>query len=98
MPRERGMSDALLRRHRASRARLGIDVAAGAIAGFGRRPRIAATACWRFPIYSQTFVYQELTQLLNHGHDVKFLYSELEEADPLPDQFAPLWRGRRQMF
>ena len=84
--------------HRASRVRLEVDRRVNAITGLGRRARIAATACWRFPIFSQTFVYQELTQLLNHGHDVKFLYSELERADPLPDQFAPLWRARRRMF
>jgi glycosyltransferase involved in cell wall biosynthesis/GT2 family glycosyltransferase len=84
--------------HRASRLRLVLNRRIGAVVGLGRRTRIVSTACWRFPIYSQTFVYQELTQLLKHGHDVKFLYSELERSDPLPDQFAPLWRGRRRMF
>src|SRR5256885_16823193 len=37
------------------------------------RHRMLATACWHFPIYSQTFVYQELTQLIQHGFDVRFL-------------------------
>ena len=32
-----------------------------------RRPRVLATICWNFPIYSQTFVYEELTQLLKSG-------------------------------
>jgi glycosyltransferase involved in cell wall biosynthesis/GT2 family glycosyltransferase len=84
--------------HRASRIRLASDRRTGAVTGLGQRARILSTACWRFPIYSQTFVYQELTQLLNHGHDVKFLYSELERSDALPAQFAPLWRNRRLMF
>ena len=59
--------------------------------------RIVSTACWRFPIYSQSFIYQELTQLANAGHDLTFLYAELDGTHPLPEQFAPVWRARRQM-
>jgi len=57
-----------------------------------------STACWRFPIYSQSFVYQELAQLVRHGYDLRFLYSEPEPNDKLPAQFDAIWRGRRRMF
>jgi len=63
----------------------------------GRR-RVMATACWRFPIYSQTFVYQELTQLLANGFDLRFLYARLDSRDYLPSQFSCLWRARRQLI
>jgi glycosyltransferase involved in cell wall biosynthesis/GT2 family glycosyltransferase len=84
--------------HGLSRLRLRSDRWRGTILTLGRRPRVLATACWRFPIYSQSFVYQELTQLLHQGYDLKFLYSELERRDRLPAQFEALWRGRRRMF
>jgi glycosyltransferase involved in cell wall biosynthesis len=60
-----------------------------------RRPRVVATACWSFPIYSQTFVYQELTQLARGGFGLRFVYSDLNEQDPLPPQFQAVWRARR---
>lgn len=84
--------------HGLSRLRLRSDRWRGTILTLGRRPRVLATACWRFPIYSQSFVYQELTQLCHQGYDLKFLYSELERRDRLPAQFEALWRGRRRMF
>ena len=62
-----------------------------------RKPRVLATACWHFPIYSQTFVYQELTQLIRSGATVRFLYSELKRDDAMPPQFEPLWRARRRL-
>jgi glycosyltransferase involved in cell wall biosynthesis len=84
--------------HGLSRLRLRFDRWRGTILTLGRHPRVLGTACWRFPIYSQSFVYQELTQLLHQGYDLKFLYSELERRDRLPAQFEALWRGRRRMF
>ena len=60
------------------------------------RQRVLATACWHFPIYSQTFVYQELTQLMRSGRVVRFLYGERNWRDPLPAQFRSLWRSRRR--
>ena len=48
------------------------------------RPRILATICWNFPIYSQTFVYEELTQLLDLGLDLRIVYSLLDPRDQLP--------------
>jgi glycosyltransferase involved in cell wall biosynthesis len=58
--------------------------------------RVAATACWQFPIYSQTFVYQELTQLARRGFRVRFFYGGLDRGVTLADQFGPVWRGRRR--
>ncbi len=59
---------------------------------------VAATACWSFPVYSQTFVYQELTQLLRHGFDLRFLYSDLKPREHLPEQFSRLWRAKRKLL
>ncbi len=66
---------------------------------FGRKPTpcVMATACWDFPIYSQTFVYQELTHLVRQGYSVRFLYAHLESRDRLPDAFSCLWRARRRL-
>jgi colanic acid/amylovoran biosynthesis glycosyltransferase len=62
----------------------------------GKTPRVMAIACWDFPIYSQTFVYQELTQLIRGGFEVCFLYCQLNLKSNLPAQFTPLWRARRR--
>lgn len=61
------------------------------------RPRIMAIACWNFPIYSQTFVYQELTQLIRNGFDIKFLYGRLNSRENLPKQFSCLWDAKFPM-
>ena len=55
-------------------------------------------ACWAFPIYSQTFVYQELTQLVRKGFSVRFLYAHQESRARLPGSFSCLWRVRRCLF
>jgi glycosyltransferase involved in cell wall biosynthesis len=57
-----------------------------------------ATACWHFPVYSQTFVYQELSQLMGRGFDVRFVYSRLLSRKQLPHQFLPIWRARRRLL
>lgn len=62
------------------------------------RPCVLATACWRFPIYSQTFVYQELTQLIKRGFVLKFLYSKLDSRKYCPPQFSRLWHARRKLI
>jgi glycosyltransferase involved in cell wall biosynthesis len=79
---------------RFSVARLKVD------GGPPRRTRIKvlATACDVFPIYSQTFVYQELTQLALHGFDVRFVYSKLDSRDCLGTQFQHLWSAKRRLF
>ena len=56
-----------------------------------------ATICWNFPIYSQTFVYEELTQLLNLGLDLRIVYSLLDPRDQLPTRYAPLWDLKRRL-
>ena len=60
--------------------------------------RVLATACWHFPIYSQTLVYQELTQLMRHGFTVRFLYGALNPRAYLPTQCARLWHTRRRLL
>lgn len=63
-----------------------------------RKPRVIATACWTFPIYSQTFVYEELEQLSRHGFDVRFLYVEPTSREELGGRFSRLWRRRRRTY
>jgi colanic acid/amylovoran biosynthesis glycosyltransferase len=83
--------------HRFERLRLQLDRLNSRIWTLGGRVRVAATACWEFPIYSQTFVYQELTELARHGFDVRFLYSKLKPRDHLPPQFSAVWRAKRKL-
>jgi colanic acid/amylovoran biosynthesis glycosyltransferase len=85
------------RLHRFQQARLRYERMSSRLFGFRRRPRVASTACWEFPIYSQTFVYQELTALARHGFDVRFLYSKLNPRRYLPPEFSPVWRARRKL-
>lgn len=80
------MQLARLRRERARDQRRG-----------SRAQRVVAYACWGFPIYSQTFVYQELTQLVRAGFAVRFLYGGRDWSHRLPSQFEPLWRVRRRL-
>jgi glycosyltransferase involved in cell wall biosynthesis len=56
--------------------------------------RLMASICGQFPIYSQTFVYQELTQLQRHGLEVRHAFSiDLPRSD-LHDAFEDLWERR----
>jgi glycosyltransferase involved in cell wall biosynthesis len=57
-----------------------------------------ATACWHFPIWSQTFVYQELSQLMANGFALRFLYWEQNPQEYIPTQFSKLWRARRPLL
>ena len=61
------------------------------------RPRILATVCTDFPIYSQTFVHQELAYLADSGHDVRVAYSQSAPRAGLGGRFEVLWRGRRRL-
>ncbi len=69
----------------------------GSVPPWRGRLRIVSTACWGFPIYSQTFVYQELVQLMRRGFDLRFLYSQLNPRNYLPDQFDSLWQAKRKL-
>src|SRR5581483_9456897 len=83
-------------RQRLSRARL---VAERRLpAARGRRQRIVTTICDTFPIYSQTFVYQELVQLARHGFDIRLIYSTLDSRDYLPTNFGYLWKVKRRLL
>jgi glycosyltransferase involved in cell wall biosynthesis len=62
-----------------------------------KHTRILTTICTNFPIYSQTFVYQELTQLARQGFDVRLIYSKLDSRDQLSSQFDCLWKIKRRM-
>jgi len=83
-------------RIRLSNARLAAE-RRGLIAGGGGKPRVFSTVCWNFPIWSQTFVYQELCQMDRRGFDVRLVYSRLEPREHLPRQFARLWEVKRVM-
>ena len=50
-----------------------------------RSPRVVVTACWAFPIYSQTFVHQEVASLAQAGFSVRFLYTRLASRADLAD-------------
>ncbi len=63
-----------------------------------RRYRALATVCWDFPIYSQTFVYQELTQLANQGFNLRLIYSNLDSRKYLHPQFEQLWKIKRRLI
>ena len=63
-----------------------------------KKNRIIATACAEFPIYSQTFVYQEMTQVINQGYDVRFLFHRYNPKKYLPDQFIKLWHSRQKIM
>ena len=67
------------------------------LTGHGDRHRILTTVCSNFPIYSQTFVYQELTQLARQGCDLRLVYSRLEPHDYLSPQFEQLWKAKRRL-
>ena len=60
--------------------------------------RVVATICDVFPIYSQTFVYQELTQLSRQDFDVRLVYSKLDSREYLSTQFSDLWKVKRRLF
>jgi len=59
-------------------------------------PRIVATVCWSFPIWSQTFVHQELTAMIGAGFDLRLVYSHSEGREHLAPGHGALWRRRRR--
>ena len=60
-------------------------------------PRVVVTACWAFPIYSQTFVHQEVASLAQAGYSVRFLYTSPAPRTDLADTCASLWPLRRRV-
>jgi len=62
----------------------------GRLFGHRGKPRILITICWTFPIYSHSFVYQEISQLIEAGFDVRIMYSASGDPAALGDSFAGL--------
>jgi len=63
-----------------------------------RRPRVIATACWTFPIYSQTFVHQEVAALARAGFEVRFFYAERAPRSELSHTCRDLWSLKRRVL
>jgi glycosyltransferase involved in cell wall biosynthesis len=93
----RSEEEIALRFHRLQRMRLRLEHRLSQVFPLGRRVRIVSTACWEFPIYSQTFVYQELSEMARRGFDLRFLYSKLNPRSYLPPQFFRVWSGKRKL-
>lgn len=60
-------------------------------------PRILATVCSTFPIYSQTFVHQELASMVEGGFPVRVAYSTPAPFGDLGGRFESLWPARRRL-
>jgi glycosyltransferase involved in cell wall biosynthesis len=88
---------AAVRLHRFQQLRLQAEHVSRRLLPLRRRLRVASTACWEFPIYSQTFVYQELTELARAGFDLRFLYSKLTSRTNLPSHLSRVWRCKRKV-
>ena len=54
-------------------------------------------ACWQWPIYSHTFVYQEMISLRQMGLDVKLFHWDLGSTDQLHAAFQYLYDNRTQL-
>lgn len=67
-----------------------LSAAASAVVSPAAAPRLLAIGSWTFPVYSQSFVYQELAALVAAGFDVRLACSERGEPAALPPQCAPL--------
>ena len=76
---------------------LGLTLARWSSGWRQERSRVLATVCAAFPIYSQTFVHQELSQLANRGFHVRLIYSFLESRGNLHHQFDSLWKNKSRL-
>jgi len=63
-----------------------------------RRPRIMASASWTFPVYSQSFVQQEVLALARAGFPVRFVYARLGSRVELADTCEALWPLKRRVL
>jgi glycosyltransferase involved in cell wall biosynthesis len=59
--------------------------------------RVMATVCSTFPIYSQTFVHQELASMIEDGYQVRLGYSTAAPFADLGGRFESLWPARRRL-
>jgi glycosyltransferase involved in cell wall biosynthesis len=62
------------------------------------KSRVMTTACFSFPIYSQTFVYREVAELARGGFEVRFVYSELASKAKPTGAALLIWRLRRKLI
>lgn len=53
-------------------------------------PRVMATICWTFPVYSHNFVYQELLQVHRAGFPLRILYLGDGKPEHLGDSYQAL--------
>lgn len=83
--------------HRLLLARMSAEAYLSRLNKGPRKPRILATACWHFPIYSQTFVYREVMSLATHEFEVRFAYTGLASRRQLSDECAVVWRLKRRL-
>ena len=90
-------SQAPLVAHRIILARMSLEALLSRF-GKARKQRVLATACWHFPIYSQTFVYRETSALAKDGFELRFAYSGLATRGHLPDECAALWKMKRRLI
>ena len=78
-----------------------VDAKDRALMLFKRRNRAqgtaVVTACWQWPIYSHTFVYQEMIGLTHMGLDVRLFHWELGETAQLHKAFGYLADHRTQL-
>lgn len=54
-------------------------------------------ACWQWPIYSHTFVYQEMLGLTHMGLDVRLFHWDLGDTSQLHAAFRYLYENRTQL-
>jgi glycosyltransferase involved in cell wall biosynthesis len=84
--------------HEALLARLRLEALLASWRGRHQPPRVMATACWTFPIYSQTFVHQEVAALAAGGFCVRFLYAQRGPRSALADACSALWPLKRRVL
>ena len=73
-------------------------IALARLTGRPAPPRVIATACWHFPIYSQTFVQQEAAALAGAGFELRFFHAQTGPRSELAHPCALLWRRRRRLI
>ncbi len=84
--------------HWSNLMRMRVEAAWSALRPGPKPIRVLATACWHFPIYSQTFVYREVCELANQGFETRFVYSALDSRAHLPRGLGKLWSLKRRLI
>ena len=84
--------------HELSLARLRVEAWLAASGKRPRPPRIMSSGVWTFPVYSQTFVHQEVLALARAGFPVRFLYEQLGPRAELAHTCDDLWPLKRRLL